>query len=82
VLLDVRMPGQDGPQTLAALRHVAPDVLACFMSGDMVGYQPEELREGGARFVFAKPFSLEDLAQTLWLLVHERASHRVPSSKG
>jgi DNA-binding NarL/FixJ family response regulator len=76
-----RMPGQDGPQTLAALRRVAPDVLTCFMSGDMGGYQPEELRERGARCVFAKPFSLEELAQTLWLMVHESPSHCVPPGK-
>jgi len=30
VLLDVRMPGMDGPQTLDALRALNPEVLVCF----------------------------------------------------
>ena len=33
VLLDVQMPGLDGPRTLDALREFDPDVLACFMTG-------------------------------------------------
>src|SRR5271167_4932203 len=43
VLLDFRMPGLDGPQTLEALRELNPEVLACFMSGEIGLYEPEEL---------------------------------------
>src|SRR5262245_11971981 len=32
VLLDVRMPGLDGPQTLARLEAINPNVRCCFMS--------------------------------------------------
>src|SRR5260370_467742 len=35
VLLDVRMPGWDGPRTLAALRELNPKIRCCFMSGDI-----------------------------------------------
>jgi CheY-like chemotaxis protein len=68
VLLDIRMPGLDGPQTLDRLRHLNPDVLACFMSGDTSSYDPEELEARGACHVFPKPFRLDDVAQRLWLL--------------
>jgi CheY-like chemotaxis protein len=65
VLLDVHMPGLDGPATLDALRNLDPDVLACFMSGDLGDYEPEELRRRGAAHVITKPFLLKDLALIL-----------------
>ncbi len=65
VLLDVRMPGLDGPQTLEALRELNPAVRACFMSGDTGAYDPGELRQRGAAAVIAKPFHLEELANLL-----------------
>src|SRR6516162_5053147 len=33
-LLDVLMPGRDGPATLAALRGLRPSLPCCFMTGD------------------------------------------------
>jgi CheY-like chemotaxis protein len=65
VLLDVRMPGLDGPQTLDALRKLSPGVRACFMSGDTGAHEPEGLLKRGAACVIAKPFQLEDLANIL-----------------
>lgn len=49
VLLDVRMPGRDGPQTLAVLRGLSPDLRCCFMSGDLGGYTASDLHSTTAR---------------------------------
>jgi CheY-like chemotaxis protein len=68
VLLDIRMPGLDGPQTLEALREMNPDIRACFMSGYLGDYAPEELRQHGAACVLPKPFLLADLAGVLRLV--------------
>lgn len=65
VLLDVLMPGLDGPETLDALRALNPEILACFMSGDTGVYHPEELRRRGAAQVIAKPFRVDQLADVL-----------------
>lgn len=64
-LLDVCMPGLDGPQTLAALRKVTPRVRCCFMSGDLGSYSEEKLRGLGAASVFAKPFRLDEVTRAL-----------------
>ncbi len=81
VLLDVRMPGLDGPQTLDALREMDPAVMACFMSGNPGAYEPEELLKRGAAYVVAKPFRLDDLANTLWLLAHGVPAGLLPSGR-
>jgi CheY-like chemotaxis protein len=70
VLLDVRLPGLDGPQTLDTLRKLNSQVLVCFMRGDVGDYEPEELRQRGAAHVITKPFYLNELANTLRLLAH------------
>lgn len=64
-LLDVRMPGLDGPQTLVALREITPHVRCCFMSGYLGSYSEEKLRSLGAAEVFAKPVRLDEVTQVL-----------------
>jgi CheY-like chemotaxis protein len=65
VLLDIRMPGLDGPATLEALRTLDPQVCCYFLSGDFGGYDTEELLQRGARGVLRKPFRVEELVSLL-----------------
>jgi len=64
-LLDVCMPGLDGPQTLAAIQEITPQVRCCFMSGYLGDGFEEKLRDLGAAKVFAKPFQLDEVAHVL-----------------
>ena len=66
VLMDVRMPDLDGPQTLAALQRINPAVTCCFMTGHPGEYTPEDLLALGAIRLFDKPFRVDEMAQALW----------------
>jgi DNA-binding response OmpR family regulator len=70
VLLDVRMPEMDGPQTLAELRRCNPAVACCFMSGQSDS-SPEELLALGALRFFHKPFAVRELVEELWNLAQQ-----------
>ena len=66
VLLDVMMPGLDGPGTLALLREIDPAVRCCFQTGGSGGYSADELLALGALKVFPKPApSYAEMARTL-----------------
>lgn len=65
VLLDVCMPGLDGPATLAELRRLNPDVQACFMSGFLGEHTATALQELGAVRFYEKPFRLEAMSAEL-----------------
>jgi CheY-like chemotaxis protein len=64
VLMDVRMPDLDGPQTLAALQGLNPRIRCCFMSGDTDRYTERQLCGLGAGFL-PKPFRLAEVARVL-----------------
>ncbi len=68
VLLDVCMPGLDGPRTLAALQEITPQVRCCFMSGYLSDHFEKDLRGLGAAKVFAKPFQLDEVVNVLGYL--------------
>lgn len=65
-LVDVRMPGLDGPATLHELRRIKPDLRCLLMLG---GLPPEDAPEAVCDGVLLKPFALSDVAahlQGLW----------------
>ena len=74
VLLDVHMPGLDGPDTLAALQELEPRIPCCFMSGDLGHYTHRQLCSLGAATVIRKPFPLLEVTQMLWDLASHAAS--------
>jgi CheY-like chemotaxis protein len=73
-VLDVLMPGMDGPATLRALRAVQPELPACFFTGHAGSYAESELLAEGACAVLNKPCPLDKLAETLTRLIEGRRS--------
>lgn len=71
VLLDVQMPGMNGPQTLDGIRQFDPELPVCFMTGDLGGYNSGELLALGARFVFGKPFRIDEVLRVVRSLAQE-----------
>jgi len=76
ILLDVMMPGMDGPSTLKALR-VQPElkqVPVIFMTAKVQPNEVEMYRDLGALDVIAKPFDPMTLAEqirTIWNRSHD-----------
>ncbi len=71
VLLDVMMPGMDGPATLAALRRLpeAASIPVVFMTAKVQTQEVALYRELGAVDVIAKPFdpmSLPETVRSIW----------------
>ncbi|WP_339845852.1 response regulator [uncultured Halopseudomonas sp.] len=79
ILLDVMMPGMDGPSTLKALRDQPQlsHVPIAFMTAKVQAHEVEHFKSLGAVGVIAKPFDPMTLAQqvrTLWRSAVERGS--------
>jgi CheY-like chemotaxis protein len=74
VLLDVMMPGMDGPATLEALRRLPSGAVpVVFMTARVQAHEILQYREMGAVDVIAKPFdpmTLAETVQTLWRSLH------------
>ncbi|WP_019594896.1 response regulator [Thioalkalivibrio sp. ALM2T] len=71
ILLDVMMPGMDGPSTLEALREIPAlvEVPVAFMTAKVQPSEIEHYKSLGARDVIAKPFDpmqLADEVRRIW----------------
>jgi CheY-like chemotaxis protein len=71
ILLDVMMPGQDGPQTLRLLRQNAKtkNIPVLFLTAKVQSIERKRLQDIGASGTLAKPFDpmklAEEISQTL-----------------
>ena len=68
-VLDVQMPGMDGPATLDALRRLAPGLPCVFVTGDSGAYTERDLLARGAAAVLTKPVSPARLGAILGGLI-------------
>lgn len=78
VLLDVMMPGMDGPATLAALRQspTGRELPVVFMTARVQAQEVAAYREMGAEDVIAKPFDpmmLSEQVLAIWRMLKPRA---------
>jgi CheY-like chemotaxis protein len=65
-LLDIRMPGMDGVETLEALKAITPDLRVVMITGFEAGDLARRAMDAGAEAVFHKPL---DVASFLPLLL-------------
>ena len=75
ILLDVMMPGMDGPTTLAALRQLPAlaNSPVIFMTAKVQPAEVKRYRDLGALDVIAKPFdpmTLAEQVQQIWNAAH------------
>jgi FOG: CheY-like receiver len=77
-LLDVRMPGLDGPATLVALRLEAPSLPCCFMTASLADGQEAKLLAMGATSVFEKPLCLGEATAFIRHLINNSNHNPLP----
>jgi two-component system OmpR family response regulator len=80
ILMDVMMPGMDGPSTLQALRAFPPTAAfpVIFMTAKVQSHEVSKYKDIGALGVIAKPFDPMTLAstiRTIWEQDHARSLH-------
>jgi len=82
VLLDVMMPGLDGPATLARLRDnpAAVDIPVVFMTAKAFPQEVDRFMSLGAAGVISKPFDPMALAQRV-REIWQSVSHAVPRAE-
>ncbi|MCD6518951.1 MAG: response regulator [Anaerolineae bacterium] len=58
ILLDIRMPGLDGVETLKEIKRISPSVRVIMITGYEVGELAARAMEEGAEAVFRKPLDV------------------------
>lgn len=65
VMLDMRMPGQHGLETLSEIQELRPDVAVIIVTGYLGDIPPEVLRKPCIARTLEKPFSVRDLQEAV-----------------
>ncbi len=76
VVLDLKMPGLSGVDTLVEIRRRHPDRVVVVLTGHLSDSQVEHCRELGAAAVLPKPTDVPTLADTLRRAAAERRARR------
>lgn len=75
VLVDLKMPGMDGIETLKQIKKMAPDTLAIIMTGyPTIESSIQALRQGACDYV-VKPFKLNELNSSIEKALEEHKLH-------
>ena len=74
-LLDVRMPGKDGLQTLNELKTIQPKAKYVMMTGYAVDEMLKECERQGAVYSIKKPFKIDEIVD----IVEASALEKIPS---
>jgi CheY-like chemotaxis protein len=68
VITDMQMPDMNGAEMIEHLRHIVPNVKIIALSGSHGGIRDAN-RLVGSQYTIRKPFSLEQLSQTVQALL-------------
>jgi two-component system, OmpR family, response regulator MprA len=71
VLLDVQMPGLEGPRTLEGIRQFDADIPVCFIAADPGDHELGDLVRQGGRHLFRKPFCMDEIVRVVRNLASE-----------
>src|SRR5947209_12509959 len=71
LLLDVVMPGLDGPRVLEILKARHAEVRCCFATAGSGSYSDQDLGDRGASWVFKKPLSAPEIGRVLKRLLQD-----------
>ena len=69
IILDRFLPDGDGLDTLKRIRRIDPSVPCIFITGSADACHVADIVNGGAEFVFRKPFEMRQLLDTVAELV-------------
>src|SRR5579862_3365916 len=64
-IVDLKMPGLDGPATIAALKTLTPQLKVISVSGQMLSPFFGRLADLGVRHFLSKPIGVDDLLETI-----------------
>jgi len=73
VLMDIKMPGINGVETLKLIRDVSPDIPVVLMSAYATDEQVADAKQHGASTVLTKPIDIQQVLSFLALLRKEKS---------